>query len=73
MLRIHKCVGTHSFDIRYKGNRSRDTAWYSILDSEWPGVRRALTSWLAADNFDAEGRQRRRLEDFFGAADSNAP
>jgi RimJ/RimL family protein N-acetyltransferase len=42
-------------------NRNRDTAWYSIIDSEWPGIRAAYEGWLDADNFDAEGRQRRSL------------
>jgi NAD(P)H-dependent FMN reductase/RimJ/RimL family protein N-acetyltransferase len=37
--------------------RSRDTAWFSIVDDEWPQVRRAFDSWLAPENFDAEGRQ----------------
>lgn len=43
--------------------RNRDTAWYSILDGEWPQVRAAFEQWLAPENFDAAGRQRRRLED----------
>jgi len=38
--------------------RSRDTAWYSIIDSEWPAIDAAFTLWLAPENFDAEGRQR---------------
>ncbi|ALK33203.1 GNAT family N-acetyltransferase [Burkholderia plantarii] len=46
--------------IVYKG-RSRDTAWYSIIDTEWPRVKRALDRWLAPENFDADGRQRRSL------------
>jgi RimJ/RimL family protein N-acetyltransferase len=46
----------------YKG-RSRDTAWYAAIDSEWPALERAFTAWLAADNFDANGRQRLRLSD----------
>ena len=37
--------------------RNRDTAWYSILDSEWARVRDALEAWLDPENFDAEGRQ----------------
>jgi RimJ/RimL family protein N-acetyltransferase/NAD(P)H-dependent FMN reductase len=41
--------------------RSRDTAWFSIIDDEWPQVRHAFESWLAPENFDAEGRQRRSL------------
>jgi RimJ/RimL family protein N-acetyltransferase len=41
--------------------RSRDTAWFSIIDDEWPQVRHAFESWLAPENFDAEGRQLRSL------------
>ena len=39
----------------FKG-RNRDTAWYSILDDEWPEVRGILERWLDDGNFDAEGR-----------------
>ena len=41
--------------------RSRDTAWFSMLDSEWPRARAALERWLDPDNFDQQGRQRRSL------------
>lgn len=41
--------------------RNRDTAWYSILDGEWPMVRQLLEQWLSADNFDAAGQQRQAL------------
>jgi RimJ/RimL family protein N-acetyltransferase len=44
----------------YKG-RSRDTAWYSVIDAEWPARRRAFEAWLDPSNFDAAGRQRRPL------------
>ena len=44
--------------------RNRDTAWFSILDSEWPALKRAYEQWLAPENFDADGKQRRRLGDF---------
>jgi RimJ/RimL family protein N-acetyltransferase len=37
--------------------RSRDTAYYSMLDGEWPGRKAAFERWLAPDNFDAAGRQ----------------
>ncbi len=47
----------------YKG-RNRDTAWFSILDGEWPALKQAFLAWLAPENFDQEGRQRRRLEEF---------
>lgn len=46
----------------YKG-RSRDTAWFSIIDSEWPQLKDAFTRWLDPGNFDADGRQRLRLAD----------
>ncbi|WP_119308199.1 GNAT family N-acetyltransferase [Cohaesibacter haloalkalitolerans] len=48
--------------IIYKG-RSRDTAWFSVIDKEWPLLKEAFELWLAADNFDAGNRQTRRLED----------
>jgi RimJ/RimL family protein N-acetyltransferase len=41
--------------------RSRDSAWFSMLDSEWPTRNRAFESWLAQGNFDSEGRQRMSL------------
>ncbi len=41
--------------------RSRDTAWYSMLDAEWAGRREEFERWLAPANFDADGRQKRRL------------
>lgn len=44
--------------------RNRDTAWFSIIDSEWPERARAFAAWLDPANFDAAGRQTRRLEDF---------
>ncbi len=44
-------------------NRSRDTAWFSIIDSEWPAVKAALETWLASDNFEPDGSQRRSLAD----------
>jgi RimJ/RimL family protein N-acetyltransferase len=45
----------------YRG-RSRDTAWYSIMDSEWPGRETAFRAWLDPGNFDADGRQKRSLQ-----------
>lgn len=43
--------------------RNRDTAWFSLLDHEWPACCAAFERWLAADNFDAQGQQRQRLQD----------
>jgi RimJ/RimL family protein N-acetyltransferase len=41
--------------------RNRDTAWYSITDAEWPSRRAAFEAWLAPDNFDSSGDQKRAL------------
>jgi RimJ/RimL family protein N-acetyltransferase len=49
----------------YKG-RSRDTAWYSITEPEWPRARYAFEAWLSPDNFDECGRQKRRLQQLRG-------
>lgn len=43
--------------------RNRDTAWFSVIDSEWPGLAEAFRVWLAPANFDAAGQQRERLSD----------
>ena len=44
----------------YKG-RNRDTAWYSIIDAEWPAQAARFEAWLDPGNFDAAGQQRRPL------------
>jgi RimJ/RimL family protein N-acetyltransferase len=44
----------------YKG-RNRDTAWFSVIDKEWPDLRTAFERWLDPGNFDAERRQRASL------------
>ena len=41
--------------------RSRDTAWFAIIDKEWPAIRDGFETWLAADNFDADGKQKAKL------------
>ena len=51
----------------YKG-RNRDTTWFSMIDREWPALRSAYETWLAPDNFDAAGRQKRKLSDLIAAA-----
>ncbi len=38
-------------------NRNRDTAWFSILDSEWPTLKAKLQKWLSPSNFDHHGKQ----------------
>ncbi|MGD9913127.1 MAG: GNAT family N-acetyltransferase [Rhizobiaceae bacterium] len=47
---------------------NRDTAWFSIIDQEWPALRRAYEAWLDPSNFDRDGQQKRRLEDFRNGA-----
>lgn len=44
----------------YKG-RNRDTTWFSIIDSEWPRLKRAYEQWLAPESFDAGGGQKQPL------------
>ena len=47
---------------------NRDTAWYSILDKEWPARKSAFQRWLAPDNFDAKGQQKASLSALSTAA-----
>lgn len=41
---------------------NRDTAWFSMLDSEWPEFRREYDRWLEPSNFDAGGTQKSKLQ-----------
>ena len=52
--------GTFRQATHYKG-RNRDTAWFSILDHEWPELAAGFDAWLDDDNFDADGGQRTPL------------
>lgn len=52
--------GTFRQAVVYKG-RSRDTAWFSIIDAEWPDRRAEFERWLDPANFDGDGVQRTRL------------
>ncbi|MEO7937690.1 MAG: GNAT family protein [Burkholderiaceae bacterium] len=45
----------------YKG-RNRDTAWFSVIDEEWPAVRAAFQQWLSPENMGTDGQQHKRLE-----------
>lgn len=47
---------------------NRDTAWYSIIDKEWPALGQAYMEWLDPANFDAAGNQKRRLEEIRAAS-----
>jgi RimJ/RimL family protein N-acetyltransferase len=53
--------GTFRQHMVVKG-RNRDTAWYSMLDTEWPARKAAFDRWLDPANFDGQGKQRKALE-----------
>lgn len=63
--------GTFRQAVVMKG-RNRDNAWFSIVDGEWPALRSSLERWLEPSNFDAAGRQRRRLEELLAEARGRA-
>lgn len=52
--------GTFRKATHYKG-RNRDTAWFSILDSDWPKLKLRFEKWLSPDNFDTLGHQIKAL------------
>ncbi|MBX3171765.1 MAG: GNAT family N-acetyltransferase [Candidatus Eremiobacteraeota bacterium] len=54
IFRQHRVVKGHN----------RDTAWYSVVDKEWPILDQAFQKWLDPSNFDAQGNQLHRLEDY---------
>ena len=56
----------------YKG-RSRDTAWYSILDREWSALETAVTLWLSPQNFSSDGIQSQRLTSLISAVKGGIP
>ncbi|MEH3053803.1 MAG: GNAT family protein [Patulibacter minatonensis] len=47
--------------------RNRDTAWFAMIDADWPAIGGAFEAWLDPANFDADGGQLRRLEEFRAA------
>jgi RimJ/RimL family protein N-acetyltransferase len=49
---------------RVDKGRNRDTAWYGMIDSDWPALREGLLAWLDPANFDGEGRQKAPLAAF---------
>ena len=57
--------GTFRQHMVVKGE-NRDTAWFAIIDADWPRLRDAHRAWLAPGNFRADGRQKRRLADLTG-------
>ena len=53
--------GTFRQAVVYR-DRNRDTAWYSITDGEWPGIRAEMERWLDPTNFGSDGAQLTRLQ-----------
>jgi RimJ/RimL family protein N-acetyltransferase len=71
-LNAPSCRAALRFGFSYEGlfrqhmivkGRNRDTAWYSMLDSEWPDRKAAFERWLAPENFDSNGRQKTKLSE----------
>jgi RimJ/RimL family protein N-acetyltransferase len=60
-----KYEGTFYNHMIFKG-KNRDTAWYSILDTDWPGVRKIISAWLEDDNFDDDGMAQSSLRERMG-------
>ena len=66
LIREKVFVNRYHYDVRnhaiYKG-RSRDTDWFSIIDSEWPALKKRFENWLSPENFDEKGQQKHSLRD----------
>jgi RimJ/RimL family protein N-acetyltransferase len=58
--------GTFRQSMINKEGRNRDTAWFSMLDSEWPERKRNFERWLAPENFGEQGRQKKSLAELNG-------
>ena len=56
--------GTFRHHLIDKHGRNRDTNWYSIIEEEWQDRKQAFEAWLAKENFDENGQQKKRLEEF---------
>jgi RimJ/RimL family protein N-acetyltransferase len=76
-LNAASCAAARRLGFRYEGlsrqatvskGRNRDTAWFAVIDADWPALERAFSAWLDPANFDADGRQRTRLGTLTGAA-----
>jgi len=72
-LNTPSCRAAERFGFTFEGifrqhmfirGKNRDTAWYSMLDSEWPRQKAAFEAWLSPSNFDATGQQLKKLSDF---------
>ena len=67
-MRAARCFG-FTYEGTFRQHRvakghNRDTAWWAIIDRDWPPIRNAFEQWLQPDNFDARGQQKLRLEGY---------
>ncbi|MBO6520719.1 MAG: GNAT family N-acetyltransferase [Rhodospirillales bacterium] len=69
-LNAKSCAAAERYGFTFEGifrqctiykQRNRDTAWYSILDTEWPALKDAFQTWLDPANFDDDGNQKQAL------------
>ncbi|MCL4108456.1 UNVERIFIED_CONTAM: hypothetical protein GTU68_046149 [Idotea baltica] len=76
-LNAPSCRAAERFGFSFEGifrqatiykNRNRDTAWYSVIDSEWSALKEAFLRWLHPDNFDDSGNQRSSLRELAHSA-----
>ncbi len=72
-LNAPSCAAAKRFGFVYEGtfrqatlyrNRNRDTAWFAIIDKDWPTIKTAYEQWLDPVNFDQNGNQRQSLASF---------
>ena len=61
-----KFEGTFAQALVYKG-RNRDTAWFAMLDNQWPQLKHAYLQWLDPANFDTDGIQKQTLSNLLNA------
>lgn len=76
-LNAKSCAAAKRYGFTFEGifrqctiykQRNRDTAWYSILDTEWPALKAAFQTWLDPANFDDDGNQEQALSDLTAKA-----
>ena len=67
-LRLGFCYEGTFRQARVDKGHSRDTAWFSVIDGEWPALKGCFERWLADANFDEQGRQRLRLPELTAAS-----
>ena len=76
-LNTPSCVAAKRLGFEFEGifrqatiykRRNRDTAWYAVLDREWPLIKKTFEAWLSRDNFDLEAKQYNSLSEMMRIA-----